>query len=74
MTTQVENDTFGEPISNSPLNLEGEHVTLVDSTAGKHKDCGGMVAEVRDEKNWSTEHILICQHCKEVLFQNDVEV
>lgn len=70
MTTQTTN---GEPKSNTPLDLEGDHVTLVSSTAGIHKGCGGMVAQVHDEKNWPTEDILICQHCQEVLFGNDVK-
>ena len=79
MVSQVEskngvadqNAEFGEPKSNSPLELEGDHVTLVDSTRGKHKECGGMVAAVHDEKNWPTEHILICQHCEKVITQNE---
>jgi len=65
---------YGEPKSNSALEIgEEDYKTLVDSTRGKHKGCGGMVAAVQDERNWPDEHILICQHCGDVLTANEVK-
>lgn len=54
------------------LNLP-DQAELESTTDGIHKGCGGMVARVRDDKNWPTEAILICQHCHEVVFQNDIK-
>lgn len=50
-----------------------DHAEIESPTRGIHKECGGMVASVRDDKNWPTESILICQHCKEVVFQDDIK-